>query len=336
MTESSANTPSGSPASPPFGEGVLRDFSRFDERPFVHNALDDLISMTSLESGVHTVNIQDGFFDFMYRRRKSRALLVFFHGAMRKEVTFPIFSGLGIGHSLRASRLLFSDMTLHVDRKMRLGWYLGKKNYCYSDDIVSIINWVVKTHGYRRIILVGGSGGGHAALKISRRIAKSIAFVWNPQNDIGKYYWPPVEKVSSVIFDNPDLYSVPDGDRAKFQTCLSDVYRGGSQDNFIVYLQNFSDTMHLEQHASSFYQSMVGVERNLEVGSYKMNNKAILIVGDWADGHVGPPRGAMTEILYALVERSANIADMFLNDSVTSIVNDSLSKASMFSEEIVK
>ena len=63
---------------------------------------------------------------------------------------------------------------------MALAWYIGNSEQDFTSDVADLIKDIAAAAGYERILLTGSSGGGFAALAISRQIAGSAAVCLSP------------------------------------------------------------------------------------------------------------------------------------------------------------
>lgn len=134
----------------------------------------------------HTVG--DAHLDALLVNRESDTLVVTFHGALdRARFRLPRFERLTSTLAHPVSALFLADPALWRHPKLQLAWYTGWRGF----DLPSICaDWATRTAaavGASRIIFTGSSGGGFAALQVSRRVPRSLALVFNPQTSIHGY-----------------------------------------------------------------------------------------------------------------------------------------------------
>lgn len=239
------------------------------------------------------------FFSFNFIDNDCPYFIVGFSGAMSNRSVNalpPFFSFKGISKSTNIPLLSVSDFTLYLNKNLKLSWYLG----CYkSQNFQKIIARVIESFSkkYNKTpILCGGSGGGFASLAISSLLEiKNVAFVWNPQTDITKYYkrfvldyiktaFPhinhnEIREFSKYASDNDILYSLINGYSL-------------SEKSTVLYLQNESDN-HTEIHAFPFIEKY-----NFSLlNNYYIRDNYYVLVAQWGDGHVAPSQQLINYIL---------------------------------------
>lgn len=194
---------------------------------------------------------------FLSYLRPGGILFVTFHGAVRRGVdTYPRFDRVGSLRKAGVPFLAFADPTISVDEELELGWYLGGSGWDPKDAIVSVIDAVKTACDAKGVCLIGGSGGGFAALRVSREIPQSLAFVFNPQVRLRDY----IPRVKDLYFSK--LYSrdseavINDSPAGLYDLSVS--YQGGCHPNFVYFLQNLTDVSHLKNHYKPF-KDAVGI-----------------------------------------------------------------------------
>ncbi len=124
----------------------------------------------------------------LYIPKTSKTLIVSFHGSLqRSKFTLPRFEWRNSLAPLDAAQLFVADSSLHLNRAMALAWYIGSSEQDFSSDVADLIKDIATAAGYDRILLTGSSGGGFAALAISRQIDGSAAVCFSPQTRVGDY-----------------------------------------------------------------------------------------------------------------------------------------------------
>lgn len=237
---------------------------------------------------------------------ESETLLFFFQGAVDREKAplLPNFTGVSFLREAKISKIYLSDPSLYLDPKLRLAWYAGYKG-C---DVRSLTNMVVQ--GFidrlkpKKVIFIGGSGGGLAALWTSSFFPGSLAIVWNPQTNIANYARSHVEDFSQICYGvEPEAIS------AFIEPKVSSRYSGGVH-NYILYMQNSLD-WHVQAHMKPFladlglkaYDSNCSIALSERVFLYKSS--------DWGEGHTAPPLPLLKKIM-AIAMSQYSIENIFL------------------------
>lgn len=188
----------------------------------------------------------------LYAPRESKTLIVSFHGSLvRSKFQLPRFEWRRTLGNLDAGVLLIADTTLELGEKIPLGWYIGTKEQDLADDIAAVVQQVAADGGYEHIVLAGSSGGGYAAMAISRRIPGSLAVSFSPQTRVGDYI-PWVAKVlANAAFPG---YETIDDVEAEFaeRVNLRRLYAEQEIPNYVRYVQNSNDLNHIEEHYAPF------------------------------------------------------------------------------------
>ncbi|MGX9963033.1 hypothetical protein ACVFYP_06895 [Roseomonas sp. F4] len=300
---------------------IPRNYGRFTQSPILHKDMEQFGLLDRIEEGVHSVSCDDKVFDFLYKPAQSQTLVVFLHGAQafaehRPVHSFPIFSGIRVGSDLNISRLLFSDMTLHAHERLRLGWFTGYGGFQYSDAMRQVTQAVIDRGGYSKVIFIGGSGGGHASLRVSWDFPGSMAFVWNPQVDIGRYWPSYVTDYTKSCFGMKNFYDIPEDVRRYYKMNVADIYRAkGDQKNFVLYMQNISDKFHVDNHAQEF--AAVYAAGSPEPGSNRLSDRTEMFLGDWGKGHVGPDNAQFVEMLERIIHGPSDFAELYRDGNWT-------------------
>ncbi|WP_404416400.1 hypothetical protein LG277_03350 [Vreelandella aquamarina] len=225
----------------------------------------------------------------------NKPLLICFTAAVpnREVREYPFFSGIKLSQDLGFPLIAISDPSLKLSKNLNLAWYAGSKHKPYLQRSLSSFLFKLSCKLTVPPLLVGGSGGGYAALSM-KAINPSLnanALVWNPQTSITNYYQRFVKAYSKVCFDF-DPVSYPSDlkeylDRVGVSHDISGTCFSG--DGKVLYFQNLSDESHLKKHCN------LVIERN----HYKKIEKktfdeyvfhgGCIRVGDWSRGHSSIP-----------------------------------------------
>lgn len=231
--------------------------------------------------------------DFIYQPvAGARTTVVMFHGSTNKDVSIPMLSGVGIMSGLRANRLAISDPSLTLDdsKELILSWFMGSARQPYLQFFIErVIRRVKEITNTPRLIFMGGSGGGFAALEMSRRFGNSVVLAMNPQTSLSTYYPRLVREYLNICWDGADnLSRLP----KHVVHDIGSVYPA-TMNHTVAYLQNTRDKHHVDNHQRPFFEK-VGASRNVYT-----------LMGAWGDpagkGHVQAPKEIIRNILEQLI-----------------------------------
>ncbi|WP_284979719.1 hypothetical protein [Arthrobacter sp. fls2-241-R2A-200] len=233
--------------------------------------------------------------DVIAQNRGSDTTVVFFQGAIDKTWTLPAFGGMGVSKDVPVNRVFISDPSLVLTDRLNLGWFVGNSRMNTQQHLLAIIRHIADVWGDQRLVFFGASGGGFASLFFSAHFPGSLAIVSNPQTDIAKYELPAVERFAEVCYgvtgEDP-MSQLPDG----ATTNLVDLYRT-PRGNTVAYMQNSADFDHVEDHLNPF------------LAASHPENKIYVLMGEWGEGHVAPPKDVHVQALS--VAASQDWADGF-------------------------
>lgn len=197
-----------------------------------------------LGDGHHKINAQ---FD---RHLESKTLIIAFHGSTRQN-TYPVYQKKNLSKTLRSSVLSIADPSLQHDKSITIGWYLGFHDFLAQQILVSFLQRFIALYKFEKIVFMGGSGGGFAALFYSWHFPSSVALVANPQTVLlsNEYDEIPRSKQFQSIIDKNFNGSL---DKICLNVC--DLYKKGFS-NYVIYLQNFESTSDVKFHVAPFLKS---------------------------------------------------------------------------------
>lgn len=190
--------------------------------------------------------------------RPDAPLVVLFHGSVnRASVPVPAFEGGFLTQATRLDATVVSvaDPLLDKAQDLRAAWYAGAQDQDTRGAIRKLIDTLVQALSPARLILAGGSTGGHPALVHASERPESVAVVVNPIMNIGAYHpdyvkayratcWPGVgdgEPLPGIVEDATALYTKPGR-------------------NTVIYLQNARDG-HFWHQAVPFLAALRGMQR---------------------------------------------------------------------------
>ena len=240
-----------------------------------------------IPKGIHSVWYQGLPIDFELTRKTSDTLLVVFHGALDRDADLPIFSGAQIASGLDVARLSFNDPSLYLSSELPLAWHAGNE---HQPDLQSVTTRLIKkvaaSVGARRIILFGSSGGGFASLIQAAALPQATAVVANAQTNALLYHQVHVQKYLTLAWGgNRDAFIEAGGNSAV------DCFRALDAIPRVLYLQNSTDTFHIRDHLIPF------------VRGFAANPNMSVLLGNWGQGHIAPPKELFHRTLKAVAEK---------------------------------
>lgn len=212
--------------------------------------------------------------------RADAPLVVVFHGATEKDFRLPFLSGQTVTAGLPVSKLFLSDPSLYLSPDLALCWFAGNEYQPnLMGDLRSIINKVLAVTGGDRVITIGGSGGGYASLRMAMALGpKAAAVVMNPQTDPRRYLPHVVTAYSTLAWPTRGL---PDG----LDLCTTLGGLTAETSPTFYYLQNSQDLSHVHGHLDPFLKAK------------GFDGKGWLLMGEWGDGHIPPPKPVIRRTL---------------------------------------
>lgn len=218
----------------------------------------DLRAATELSLGEYVASavLHQGPALHVYTRlQPSSVLRVIFHGAVRPGVdTYPRFDRVASSRATGDAFLSIADPTLTLGREIELAWYLGSSDWDPRRSIKDMIMAATELVGAEHVILIGGSGGGFAALRAGIDVPNSLAFVFNPQIVLPAY----IKRVVQTYFEHAHPTAAKEkvmaADPSRFD--LSLAYTTEERNNYVYYLQNLRDASHVRDHYVPFKRAM--------------------------------------------------------------------------------
>lgn len=287
---------------------------RHESRFFTHHEWADveafIRSLEDLPDGIHSIGLGSGYhLDIMLKDRPldpaHGTAAVFFSGAVsqRAEKMPPFLSGANVAKGVRIPLISIADPTLTADQDLGLGWYVGPRGVDVHGAISRALRAMLDVSG-NEFWLVGGSGGGFAALRTAQEVGSGCsALVWNPQTSILEYYENPVKKFLSAAY--PEISAQLDGPRWKHEAAralrqdgvvhsLPECCRDGLGFDRLIYLQNWND-WHARNHAVPFFRA-TGM-RQLQPGVFGTDDNHLIWITELGKGHTPPPPATVQQLL---------------------------------------
>lgn len=240
---------------------------------------------------VHQVELKPGVhLDFYSELMPADTLFIAFHGALRPgKDLYPRFERVASLKRRSNTFISFADPTWHLNPAMSLSWFLGGPDWDALDPIEDVIHKAMNATQATNLVFVGGSGGGFAALRASIRFRGSLAYVQSPQTVVTRYVPETVETYFGSVWGRPKQ-EVAMSQLHRFD--LASLYRMNSGVNYVYYLQNLNDPVHIRDH----YKPFKRVHGITEVHGMSTDGMKRFYLSDSELPKHGPPTPAEFEI----------------------------------------
>jgi hypothetical protein len=155
-------------------------------------------------------------------------------------------------HDTSMSVVGIADPSLALSPTLVSAWYAGHDGFELQHILPDVITRTIASCQAKRVIFLGGSAGGFAALYYSWHVPGSIALVTNPQTNIDLF--PEIARIPYRTICRPSLdANTPLS--AIIESNLCSCY-SRRFDNTVIYLQNATDSLHLRDHFAPFIGSI--------------------------------------------------------------------------------
>lgn len=240
---------------------------------------------------------------------KKNSILVCFNAAIsnRANKMGPFYSGAGLAERTGLPSILVSDYLVTNSNSLSLGWYLGNYgNITFQQDLANFLD-SVSLKLDKKIILVGGSGGGFASLAISSLMkSRCTVIAMNPQTAVSMYYSNAVNDYLANAFSHIS-YLTPKNCENFLNNLgiVSNVCDSEYNENVeILYLLNKGDKHHIKNHFIPFSKN----KKFFPLGdSSLLSHKNLAIYfGEWGGVHVPPQVNIVVEVI-SLIEQSNSL-----------------------------
>ncbi len=260
----------------------------------------------SLGDGIHRFALPAGhtldmLLEGLDRLLSANTLLVYFGEAVaqRAERTVRFSFGRDLGKVLGRPVLCISDPVVAQSSKLAFSWYAGYRGCSDLPQRIAELLDDLAAKLAAHLVLFGGSCAGFGVLTVLGHLrSPASALVWNPQTTIGRSNVNGVRAYVDAAFG---------GDPGATAGLKQSLEASGVQHSLLgapprhrhpyLYLQNRSDSFHVEHHARPY-----AIEANVRrVGraAFAGDGEASFWFGDWGDGHIPPP----PEVLHLAIDR---------------------------------
>lgn len=224
---------------------------------------------------------------FVSRARGGDTLTIMFHGATdRSRNAMPRFERLRSMESLGTGPALFvSDPCLDLDASQILTWYIGDEGFNLHEFLARQIRSIAHQLGCNRVLYVGNSGGGFAALQVSSHDPESAAVVFNPQIQLDRYV-PRIRRTAQEVLFGTD--EIPEDHPLRERVDVIRRYQSIGFNKHVFFIQNTGDEMHHDHHYIPFRHAF---EESGKIANLKSHTPYL------GPGHRVPPPDEYTQLV---------------------------------------
>lgn len=304
---------------------MRKNYIQWKKLHYVWDSVDHFKQDWNRLPGVHTIFFEakqspiDIYVNDYVASDKPTVQPIFFTGAIsqRNDKKGPFFSGLGITNGLKLPMIAIADPSLDDDTSLSLAWYTGGPDDNFVANLAKLLKAVQETLE-REMLLIGGSGGGFAALNVGRHFDGEYSIlVWNPQTDIYEYSerFTKVFLKSRFNFAHATLAGSDWKAFCKIRTDPKISTNVLSEDTIkkarrVVYLQNAGD-WHRLKHLQPLWAMASNVPPT--EGTNVIDQDHVVFIKEFAEGHAPPSAKLIGSLISQMMRRSATAADLDFN-----------------------
>lgn len=177
-----------------------------------------------------------------------------------------------------------SDPTLELNDKLTLGWFIGPESCDAQKAAAEFIMGTAHAIGASKIVTVGSSGGGYAALALSAHMPGSVGLACSPSTAVDRVSPAHTANLLQAAFPEMSGY---DALYAKWpkRVSLEDLYARVRANSFYL-VQNTGDHSRLSRSFIPFAASLgLGPD-----GGSTADGRWNLVLEPHGDGHIPPPK----------------------------------------------
>lgn len=188
------------------------------------------------------------------RKSAGDTLHVMFHGATdRTRNSMPRFERLrSVEANVPGPSLFVSDPSLDLDANQILTWYMGNEELNLHEFMAKEIQLLARRLGCQRILYIGNSGGGFAALQTASYTPNSGVVAFNPQIQVEQYIPRVARSAQEIVFGRSSVAEDP------LYSSRVDLIQRYSEIGFerrVYFIQNTGDEMHHDRHFIPFREA---------------------------------------------------------------------------------
>lgn len=254
---------------------------------------------------------------------KSDYILVTFSGAVaeRDLKEAPFLSGKRLSDKAKLPLIAIGDPTVSLNQNVGLSWYAGsKENIDLQEKIAKTLDFLaVKIN--KKLILLGGSGGGFAALSIYQKMSQEAHVIaMNPQIVIEKYFKKTVINYIHNAFDVNET-KIKELDTTDLGLLLDNYgllhnLTSINRKKNVLILQNRSD-MQVARHLEPFIKCN-GYSVSSQKYLYELSSdNSFILVGHWGKGHFTLPVSFILSLIENFIlnkQEEVGINTLYLKD----------------------
>lgn len=242
---------------------------------------------------------------------------IFFSGAVanRENLIGPFFSGYGIARTLKTPFIAISDPLVDANPTLNVAWYTGAHSSGFQTALLDLLREIITVSG-KKLILIGGSAGGFAALYYALHLgAGASVLAWNPQTDITRYIptfaqryltaaGAPLEITQATTWQE----DAKDWASGRLDLTLPPSEQIMATDRLLV-VQNKSD-WHLTAHLTPWLDTAGATEMTIaDEPAWVYDDNHLVIISDHGQGHATLPTEIVTFILGELLTETTSVRD---------------------------
>ncbi|WP_347460836.1 hypothetical protein ABEF79_15565 [Acinetobacter sp. ANC 7454] len=276
------------------------DYKFWNVAKYEHSNIQGFLNSLTID-GIHSIELSEIPLDILIKNShaisKGEYIVVSFTAAMlRKGNLAPFFSLSSISEELNLPLISFSDPTMSLSKQITLGWYGGNKYYKNLPILIAqICDEIIEKTG-KKLLFVGGSGGGFASLNIQdlmKKFDKTMALVWNPQTDLIAYSKKAVSDYLKVAFgiqvDDSNL-------KSEIDSKTKNILKHNPNLNRVILMDGY-DVRHIRD-LKVYFNNILDAEKE---NNRLLIDKTLICFGDWGrfgDGHSQPPSTLLRDIIF--------------------------------------
>lgn len=260
---------------------------------------------SNIGDGLHTIQVGEQFVDILVRNRTSDTLVVFFHAAVGPQATYPSLSGDKSTEDVGLNLVSIADPTLQLSRSLRVGWHIGNQTVGdFPTFMKPIVDHVANQLNSTRLILVGASAGGYAAINFATHFPDSIVLALNPRLRLNSAPWPDITRMIQVAYGATGVARIKEARDRHMTMDLASNLVSGLPFHLALY-QNTDDKPYFRKQFIPFVNT-VGDDVRLW-GRLESDGR----------GHVPIPSARLREMLTKLSDTALSCSDTLANAGFT-------------------